>query len=201
MPPALLVRSAASASRPVEARGADTRRTAKPSQEVATTATNRSAWPHNRQTRGPVTRVRFAATIAVLGMVVTGCGGSSSSGHPFARTANAICAHTSQSLAMVPAIGGTLAKLALDVTDQLPIYEKELNQLSVLEAPASTESTYANALSSARTDVRLLHQLYRAARAGNETKVHEIALEGSSAYSVAGTAMRRIGLTRCANSL
>jgi trans-aconitate methyltransferase len=102
---------------------------------------------------------------------------------------------------MVPAIGGTLAKLALDVTDQLPIYEKELNQLSVLEAPASTESTYANALSSARTDVRLLHQLYRAARAGNETKVHEIALEGSSAYSVAGTAMRRIGLTQCATSL
>jgi hypothetical protein len=102
---------------------------------------------------------------------------------------------------MVPATGGTLAKLALDVTHQLPIYEKELNQLSALDAPASTESTYAKALSSARTDVRLLRQLKRAARAGNAKKVNEIAVEGSSAYSVAGTAMRKIGLTRCANSL
>jgi hypothetical protein len=102
---------------------------------------------------------------------------------------------------MVPAIGGTLAKLALDVTDQLPIYEKQLAQLSALTAPASEASTYAKALSSARSDLVLLHQLYRAARAGNNTKVHDIAVDGGSAYSVAGTAMRSIGLTRCAKSL
>ena len=174
---------------------------AKLSQRVATKAAERSAWSHCRQTGGPVVRVRFAATIAVVGLTVAGCGGSSSSKRPFASSANAICANTSRSLAMVPAIGGTLAKLALDVTDQLPIYEKQLAQLSALTAPASEVSTYAKALSSARSDLVLLHQLYRAARAGNNTKVHDIAVDGGSAYSVAGTAMRSIGLTRCANSL
>jgi hypothetical protein len=102
---------------------------------------------------------------------------------------------------MVPAIGGTLRKLALDVTDQLPIYEKQLKQLSALEAPATKERAYAKALSNARTDVMLLHELYNAAHAGNRTKVREIAAEGGSVYSVAGTTMRSIGLTRCASSL
>lgn len=176
-------------------------RAVKRSQRVPTTAANRSACSRDRHTRGPVADVRFAATIAVVGLVVAGCGGSSGSKRPFASTVNAICANTSRSLAAVPAIGGTLAKLALDITDQLPIYEKQLTQLSALQAPAGEESTYAKALSSARTDVMLLHQLYRAARARNARKVHAIALDGGSAYSVAGTAMRSIGLTRCANSL
>jgi hypothetical protein len=148
-----------------------------------------------------VTRVRFAAAIAVVGLAVAGCGGSNSSKRSFASTASAICAKASKSLALAPAIGGTLAKVALDVTDQLPIYEKQLAQLSALKAPASEASTYAKALSGARTDVMLLHQLYRAARAGNNTKVHDIAVDGGSAYSAAATAMRSIGLTRCASSL
>jgi hypothetical protein len=166
--------------------------------DLSRTVARRPAWTHDR---GPVARLRVAATVAVVGMVVAGCGGSSSPKRPFARTANAICANTYKSLAMVPAVGGTLTKLALDVADQLPIYEKQLKQLSALTPPASKRSAYATALSSARTDVTLLHRLYLASRAGDKKEVLEIAHEGSSAYSAAGTGMRRIGLTRCVTSL
>jgi hypothetical protein len=148
----------------------------------------------------PVSPARSAATTAVVVLLLAGCGGSSSQ-RPFASTANAICANASKSLALVPAIGGTLSRLAFDVANQLPIYEKQLKQLSALNAPASKESAFATALSGARTDVTLLHQLHRAARAGNRTQAHEIAVAGSSAYSMAGTAMRRIGLAQCATSL
>jgi hypothetical protein len=151
--------------------------------------------------RGTGARVRFAATIAAVGIVVAGCGGSSTPTPNFARTANAICANTYQSLTKVPAIGGTLAKLSLDIADQLPIYEKQLARLNALTPPASERSAYATALDRGRTDVTLLHQLYLASRAGERTKVRTIAQQGSSAYSVAGTAMRKIGLTRCAASL
>jgi hypothetical protein len=163
----------------------------------AATGEERSAAPHNRHTVDYMSPARSAATTAVVVLLLAGCGGSSSQ-RPFASTANAICANTSKSLALVPAIGGTLA---FDVANQLPIYEKQLKQLSALKAPASKASAYATALSGARTDVTLLHQLHRAARAGNRTQAHEIAVAGSSAYSMAGTAMRRIGLTQCATSL
>jgi hypothetical protein len=146
------------------------------------------------------TRVRLVAIMAVVGIVIAGCGGSSSPKRSFAATAEAICAKTSQSLAMVPAIGGTLKRLAIDVADQLPIYERQLHELSALRPPANRRSAYATALSSARTDITLLRQLYSASRAGNRKKVHDIAMEGSSAYSAAAAAMRRIGLTRCATS-
>jgi hypothetical protein len=166
----------------------------------AATGEERSAAPHNRHTVDYMSPARSAATTAVVVLLLAGCGGSSSQ-RPFASTANAICANTSKSLALVPAIGGTLSRLAFDVANQLPIYEKQLKQLSALKAPASKESAYATALSGARMDVTLLHQLHRAARAGNRTQAHEIAVAGSSAYSMAGTAMRRIGLTQCATSL
>ncbi len=167
----------------------------------AATGAKRSAALHNRQTLDYMSPARSAATTAVVVLLLAGCGGSSGSQRPFASTANAICANASKSLARVPAIGGTLSRLAFDVANQLPIYEKQLKQLSELKAPASKESAYATALSSARMDVTLLHQLHSAARAGNRTEVHEIATAGSSAYSMAGTAMRRIGLTQCATSL
>jgi hypothetical protein len=148
-----------------------------------------------------VSRASITTTVAMVGLLLAGCGGSSSPTRHFAKTANAICAKTTQLLTRVPAIGGTLPRLALDVSDQLPIYEKQLRQLSALAAPASKASAYAKALSSARTDVRLLRQLRNAAHAGNRKKVHEIAVQGGSVYSVAGTTMRGIGLTRCASSL
>jgi hypothetical protein len=170
-------------------------------ERVAATGEERPAAPHNRQTMDPVSPARSAATTAVVVLLLAGCGGSSGSHRPFASTANAICANASKSLALVPAVGGTLSRLAFDVANQLPIYEKQLKQLSALKAPASKESAYATALSSARMDVALLHQLHSAARAGNRTDVHEIAAAGSSAYSTAGTAMRRIGLTQCATTL
>ena len=95
----------------------------------------------------------------------------------------------------------TLAQLATDVAGQLPIYEKQLNELSALHPPASDEHAYAKALSGARTDVALLHQLYTAMRAGKGKQVHDIGVEGGRAFTVAGTAMRTIGLARCATSL
>jgi hypothetical protein len=171
-------------------------------ERVAATGAERSATPHNRRALECVSPARCAAATAVVVLLLAGCGGSSGSPQrPFASAANAICANASKSLARVPAIGGTLSRLAFDVANQLPIYEKQLKQLSALKAPASKESAYATALNSARMDVTLLHRLHSAARAGNRTEVHEIATAGSSAYSVAGTAMRRIGLTKCATSL
>jgi hypothetical protein len=142
---------------------------------------------------------RPAATIAVVALLLAGCGGSSGPKRPFAPTANAICAKTSQALVKVPAIGGT--HLALDVSDQLPIYQKQLDQLSALKAPAGEASAYAKALAGASADVVLLHQLYSAAKARDAKSVHAIAVRGSSAYSAAAAEMRGIGLTRCATSL
>jgi len=148
-----------------------------------------------------MSRTLTAATIAAFVLLLAGCGGSSRPQRTFASTANAICANASRSLAGVPAVGGTLARLALDVSNQLPIYAKQLNQLTALKAPASKESAYAKALGSARTDVALLHELYGAARAGKRDRAREIAMAGSGAYAKAATAMRSIGLTQCATSL
>jgi hypothetical protein len=142
---------------------------------------------------------RPAATIAVVALLLAGCGGSSSAQRPFAPTANAICAKTSEALRKVPAIGGT--HLVLDVSEQLPIYQQQLDQLTALKAPAGKASAYAKALKGARTDVGLLHQLYSAAKARNSKQVHAIAVQGSSVYSAAAAEMRGIGLTRCATSL
>jgi hypothetical protein len=142
--------------------------------------------------------LRLAVTIAGVALLLPACGGSSK---PFAASAEAICASASKSLAAVPAVGLTLAQLAKDVAGQLPIYEKQLNELSALHPPAADQRAYAKALSGARTDVALLHQLYSAMRAGNGKRVHDIALEGGRAFTNAGAAMRTIGLARCTTSV
>jgi hypothetical protein len=139
-----------------------------------------------------------AATIAGVALLLAGCGGSSPQ-RPFGPTANAICAKTSNALRSVPAIGGT--HLVLDVSDQLPIYQKQLDQLSALKAPAGKASAYAKALAGARTDVALLHRLYTAAVARDAKSVHALAVQGSSVYKAASGEMSGIGLTRCAGSL
>jgi hypothetical protein len=92
----------------------------------------------------------------------------------------------------------SLADLARISDEALPVAREGVSELKALRPPETLGARVARWLELNETNVRSVEQLRDAARAGDEDRVQEIALEAEANEARADRLAKEIGLTACA---
>jgi hypothetical protein len=150
-----------------------------------------------------VIAIRTSIAVFVAVAVAVGCsgGGEETDGRlsqeEYAERADAIC---SEFEGRLNELGNprSLADLARISGEALPVAREGISELKALRPPETLEARVARWLELNETNVRSLEQLRDAARAGDENRVQEIALDAEANEGRADRLAREIGLMACA---
>jgi hypothetical protein len=142
--------------------------------------------------------VIVACAAAVLG----GCSGNGDgddrlSREEYVRRADAVCREYDKRLNELGQ-PSSIEELAALADEALPVAEEGVGKLRELEPPESLERRVGEWLERNDRNVDLIEALRDAARAGEETRVQELAAEAADNETAADRLARRIGLKDCA---
>ena len=136
-----------------------------------------------------------AAALAVAGCADDGDGRLSKG--EYVRAADAICAEYERRLARLPE-PRNVEELARLTEQALPIAREGVTRLRGLEPPQELTSRVEEWLERNEENVRTIERMRDAARAGDETRVQELASAGADNEAEADRLARALGLRACA---
>jgi hypothetical protein len=141
--------------------------------------------------------------LAVVVLLVSGCGSSSGSGRlshtDLVKRADAICAEAHQAQQAVPA-PKTLADVAPVLDRELPIVRAELRKLAALQPAQEDEAAFKALLSDFSKSIALGVQVRNAARAGARTRQQLLTPAAAGAITQTRAVATGLGLRVCSQA-
>ena len=146
--------------------------------------------------------MRAAATGLALLALLAGCSSGDGddgrlSKEEYVERADAICAEYDRRLSDLPE-PGNIRELGELAADALPVARKGVAELRALRPPAELQPRVSEWLERNDRNIRMIGALRDAARAGQTTRVQEIASEAADNEQAADALAKEIGLEACA---